>query len=98
MGEGACLVMGAWVSRGPISCVRALSTQLRASGLSAAAGGSTREWSGRWVCLLPDDDDRLRDALKRNARIIDEAANSIASLLAEASIIETATSLSHLAG
>ncbi len=34
--------------------------------------------------LLPDDDDRLRVALERNARIIDEAADSIASLLAEA--------------
>jgi hypothetical protein len=34
--------------------------------------------------LLPDDDDRLRDALERNARIIDEAADSIASTLAEA--------------
>jgi hypothetical protein len=34
--------------------------------------------------LLPDDDDRLRDALERNARIIDEAADSIPSLLAEA--------------
>jgi hypothetical protein len=34
--------------------------------------------------LLPDDDDRLRDALERNARIIDEAVDSIASLLAEA--------------
>ena len=34
--------------------------------------------------LLPDDDDRLRDALERNARIIDEANDSIASLLAEA--------------
>jgi hypothetical protein len=34
--------------------------------------------------LLPDDDDRLRDAPERNARIIDEAADSIASILAEA--------------
>jgi hypothetical protein len=34
--------------------------------------------------LLPDDDDRLRDALERNARIIDEAADSIVSALAEA--------------
>lgn len=34
--------------------------------------------------LLPDDDDRLRDALERNVRIIDDAANSIASVLAEA--------------
>jgi hypothetical protein len=34
--------------------------------------------------LLPDDDDRLRDELKRNARIIDDAADSISSLLADA--------------
>jgi hypothetical protein len=34
--------------------------------------------------LLPDDDDRLRDALERNARIIDNAADSIPSALAEA--------------
>lgn len=34
--------------------------------------------------LLPDDDDQLRDALERNARIIDEAADSIVSTLAEA--------------
>lgn len=34
--------------------------------------------------LLPDDDDRLRDALERNARIIDDAADSIASVLADA--------------
>lgn len=33
--------------------------------------------------LLPDDDDRLRDALERNARIIDEAADSIPAALAE---------------
>jgi hypothetical protein len=34
--------------------------------------------------LLPDDDDRLRDALERNARIIDDAAGSIVSVLADA--------------
>ena len=34
--------------------------------------------------LLPDDDDRLRDELERNARIIDDAADSIPSLLADA--------------
>jgi hypothetical protein len=34
--------------------------------------------------LLPDDDDRLRDDLERNARIIDAAAVSIAPVLAEA--------------
>jgi hypothetical protein len=34
--------------------------------------------------LLPDDDDRLRDELERNARIIDAAANSIASVLTDA--------------
>ncbi|MGD0455920.1 MAG: hypothetical protein ABSB69_20230, partial [Solirubrobacteraceae bacterium] len=34
--------------------------------------------------LLPDDDDRLRDELERNARIIDDAADSIASILADA--------------
>jgi hypothetical protein len=34
--------------------------------------------------LLPGDDDRLRDALERNARIIDETADSIASTVAEA--------------
>lgn len=47
--------------------------------------------------LLPADDDRLRDALERNARIIDEAADSIASLSPKPSIIETAISLSPLA-
>jgi hypothetical protein len=34
--------------------------------------------------LLPDADDQLRDALERNARIIDAASGSIDSLLAEA--------------
>jgi hypothetical protein len=34
--------------------------------------------------LLPDDDDRLRDVLERNARIIDAAADSIPAALAEA--------------
>jgi hypothetical protein len=34
--------------------------------------------------LLPDDDDRLRDELERNARIIDPAAGSIASVLTDA--------------
>lgn len=34
--------------------------------------------------LLPDDDDRLRDALERNARIVGDAVDSIASALAEA--------------
>jgi hypothetical protein len=34
--------------------------------------------------LLPDADDRLRDALERNARIIDAASDSIDSALAEA--------------
>jgi hypothetical protein len=34
--------------------------------------------------LLPDDDDRLRDELERNARIIDDAADSIPSVLADA--------------
>lgn len=34
--------------------------------------------------LLPDKDDLLRDALERNARIIDAASNSIDSALAEA--------------
>jgi hypothetical protein len=34
--------------------------------------------------LLPNDDDRLRDELERNARIIDEAADSANSVLAEA--------------
>jgi hypothetical protein len=34
--------------------------------------------------LLPDADDRLRDALERNARIIDAASGSIDSTLAEA--------------
>jgi hypothetical protein len=34
--------------------------------------------------LLPDADDRLRDALERNARIIDAASGSIDSALAEA--------------
>jgi hypothetical protein len=33
--------------------------------------------------LLPDDDDRLRDELERNARIIDDAADSIPSILAD---------------
>jgi hypothetical protein len=66
------------------SCVRRLSAQLRASDLRESAGGSTREWSGRWVCLPPDVDDRLRDELERNARIVDAAADSIPSLLADA--------------
>lgn len=35
--------------------------------------------------LLPDDDDRLRDALERNARVIDAAASEIPSTLTEAS-------------
>ncbi len=35
--------------------------------------------------LLPDEDDRLRDALERNARIIDAANDTIGSALAEAS-------------
>ena len=34
--------------------------------------------------LLPDEDDRLRDELERNARIIDDAADSIPSVLADA--------------
>ncbi len=34
--------------------------------------------------LLPDDDDRLRDELERNARIIADGADSIASILADA--------------
>jgi hypothetical protein len=34
--------------------------------------------------LLPDDDDRLRDALERNARIIDAADREIAAALADA--------------
>ncbi len=34
--------------------------------------------------LLPNDDDRLRDELERNARIINDAADSIPSLLADA--------------
>ncbi len=34
--------------------------------------------------LLPDDDDRLRDALERNARVIDAAAAEIPALLARA--------------
>jgi hypothetical protein len=34
--------------------------------------------------LLPEYDDRLRDELERNARIIDQAADSILSFLAEA--------------
>jgi hypothetical protein len=34
--------------------------------------------------LLPDDDDRLRDVLERNARVIDAAADSIPVALAEA--------------
>jgi hypothetical protein len=34
--------------------------------------------------LLPDDDDRLRDELERNARIVDAAADSIPSVLADA--------------
>lgn len=34
--------------------------------------------------LLPDDDDRLRDELERNARIIDDAADSISAVLADA--------------
>jgi hypothetical protein len=34
--------------------------------------------------LLPDADDRLRDALERNARIINEATDSIPPLLADA--------------
>jgi hypothetical protein len=52
--------------------------------LRAPAGGSTREGSGRWVCLPLDVDDRLRDELERNARIIDDAADSIPSVLADA--------------
>lgn len=35
--------------------------------------------------LLPDDDDRLRDALERNARVIDAAATEIPALLDRAS-------------
>jgi len=34
--------------------------------------------------LLPGDDDRLRDALERNARIIDDAADTIPSALSDA--------------
>jgi hypothetical protein len=34
--------------------------------------------------LLPDDDDRLRDELERNARIVDNAADLISSVLANA--------------
>jgi hypothetical protein len=34
--------------------------------------------------LLPDGDDRLRDELERNARIIDDAADSISFILADA--------------
>jgi hypothetical protein len=34
--------------------------------------------------LLPDDDDQVRDELERNARIIDDAADSIPSVLADA--------------
>jgi hypothetical protein len=34
--------------------------------------------------LLPDDDDRLRDALERNARVIDAAAAAIPQALADA--------------
>jgi hypothetical protein len=34
--------------------------------------------------LLPDDDDRHRDELERNARIIDDAADSIPSILTDA--------------
>jgi hypothetical protein len=34
--------------------------------------------------LLPDDDDRLRDELERNARIVDDAADSIRVILADA--------------
>jgi len=34
--------------------------------------------------LLPDDDDRLRDALERNARIIDSASDAIGPALANA--------------
>ncbi len=34
--------------------------------------------------LLPDDDDRLRDALERNARIVGNAVDSITSALVEA--------------
>jgi hypothetical protein len=34
--------------------------------------------------LLPDDDDLLRDELERNARIIDDAVDSIPSVLADA--------------
>jgi hypothetical protein len=34
--------------------------------------------------LLPDDDDRLRDVLERNAHIVDDDADSISSLLADA--------------
>jgi hypothetical protein len=35
--------------------------------------------------LLPDDDDRLRDALERNVRVIDAAAREMPSMLVEAS-------------
>jgi hypothetical protein len=34
--------------------------------------------------LLPDEDDRLRDELERNARIVDDAANSVPSILPDA--------------
>lgn len=34
--------------------------------------------------LLPDDDDQLRDALERNARIVDHAADTIPSVLSDA--------------
>jgi hypothetical protein len=34
--------------------------------------------------LLPDDDNQLRDALERNARIIDDAADTIPSALSDA--------------
>jgi len=34
--------------------------------------------------LLPDDDDRLRDALERNARIIDDAATTLPAAVANA--------------
>ncbi len=40
--------------------------------------------SPRCTELLPDADDRLRDALERNARIIDAASDSIDSALTEA--------------
>jgi hypothetical protein len=47
--------------------------------------------SGR---LLPDGDDRLRDALERNVRIVDAAAGEIRTMLTEAFCVRAAMSLS----